>query len=57
MNFDSEYFSFKENIIYLYVPNGYGRAKLNNNFIENKLKVDATTRNLKTVTKLIELSE
>ena len=57
MNFDSEYFSFKENIIYLYVPNGYGRAKLNNNFIEKKLKVDATTRNLKTVRKLIELSE
>lgn len=57
MNFDSEYFSFKENIIYLYTPNGYGRAKLNNNFIENKLKVDATTRNLKTITKLIELSE
>jgi uncharacterized protein (DUF1697 family) len=57
MNFDSEYFSFKENIIYLYTPNGYGRAKLNNNFIENKLKVDATTRNLKTVSKLIELSE
>lgn len=43
--------------IYLYTPNGYGRTKLNNNFFENKLKMTATTRNLKTVRKLIELSE
>ena len=42
--------------IYLYTPNGYGRTKLNNNFFEKKLKITATTRNLKTVNKLIELS-
>jgi uncharacterized protein (DUF1697 family) len=43
--------------IYLFVPNGYGKAKLNNNFFENKLKVFGTTRNLKTIKALLELSE
>ncbi len=42
--------------VYLYCPNGYGRTKLNNNLFEKKLKADATTRNWKTITKLIELS-
>jgi uncharacterized protein (DUF1697 family) len=42
--------------IYLFVPNGYGKAKLNNNLFENKLKVFGTTRNWKTVNKLFELS-
>lgn len=43
--------------IYLFVPNGYGKAKLNNNLFENKLKVFGTTRNWKTVNKLFELSK
>ena len=42
--------------IYLFVPNGYSKAKLNNNFFESKLNVSATTRNWKTVNKLLELS-
>lgn len=41
---------------YLYCPNGYGKSKLSNNFIEKKLGVDATTRNWKSVHKLYELS-
>ncbi len=41
---------------YLYCPNGYGGTKLSNNFFENKLDVRATTRNWKTVNKLVELS-
>jgi uncharacterized protein (DUF1697 family) len=36
-------------------PNGYGKAKLNNNIFESKLKVVATTRNLKTVRELVRL--
>ena len=40
-----EEYALKETTIYLYSPNGYGRAKMNNNFFENKLKVAATTRN------------
>jgi uncharacterized protein (DUF1697 family) len=42
--------------IYLYCPNGYGRTKLNNNFWERKLKLVATTRNSKSMMKLLELS-
>jgi len=42
---------------YIFVPNGYGRAKLNNNFFENKLKVFGTTRNWKTVIALSELAK
>jgi len=42
--------------VYLHCPNGYGKTKLSNNFIENKLKVKATTRNWKSVLKLFELA-
>ena len=45
-----------DQIVYLHCPNGYGRSKLSNVFIEKKLKLIATTRNLKTVSKLVELS-
>lgn len=41
--------------VYLYCPKGYGISKLSNNFIENKLKVSATTRNWKTVVKIQEM--
>ena len=43
--------------IYLYTPNGYGKTKLSNNFIEKKLGVKATTRNWKSMLKLYELSK
>lgn len=42
--------------VYLYCPNGYGKSKLSNTFIENKLGIMATTRNWKSVHKLYELS-
>lgn len=42
--------------IYLHCPNGYGRTKLSNQFIERKLKVTATTRNWRSVQKLVALS-
>ena len=42
--------------IFLYCVNGYGKTKLSNNYIENKLKLNATTRNWKTVNKLFELA-
>lgn len=45
-----------DKIIFLHCPNGYGKTKLSNNFIENKLKVSATTRNLKTLIKLSALT-
>jgi len=43
-------------VAYLYCPHGYGGTKLNNNFLENKLKVQATTRNWKTTLKLLEMA-
>ncbi len=41
---------------YLYCPNGYGKSKLPNTFLEKKLGVGATTRNWASVLKLYELS-
>ncbi|MGB0840550.1 MAG: DUF1697 domain-containing protein [Chitinophagales bacterium] len=43
--------------VYVHCPNGYGRTKLNNGFFERKLKVRATTRNWKTVTKLLLMTK
>ena len=40
-----------------YSPLGLGNAKFNNNFIEAKLKVSATTRNWNTVNKLAEMAK
>ena len=42
--------------VYLHCPNGYGRSKLDNAFWERRLQVPATTRNWRTVTKLVELA-
>jgi uncharacterized protein (DUF1697 family) len=49
-------FRIVREVVYLHCPNGYGRTKLNNAFLERKLGVAATTRNWKTVTKLAELA-
>lgn len=49
-------FSLAGDEIHLHVPDGYGRTKLNNAFIERRLGVPATTRNWKTVNALYELA-
>ncbi len=49
-------FRVVENVIYLFCPNGYGRTKLHNNFFESKLKLNATTRNWKTMQELMHLA-
>ena len=51
----SERIEINNSILYLYCPNGYGKSKLTNTFLEKKLDVVATTRNIKTVLKLKEL--
>lgn len=51
-----EEISFTDEVIYIYCPNGYGRTKLNNNFLESKLKVTATTRNWKTTNELLKMA-
>jgi len=55
LNYSPEEYKIDGKLIYLFLPNGAGKAKLNNNLFENKLKVDGTTRNWKTVKTLSEL--
>lgn len=53
---DDEY-QIDNDMVYLYCPSTFARTKLSNNLIERKLKVTATTRNLRTTLKLLELAE
>mmetsp|Transcript_43219 Transcript_43219/g.69305 ORF Transcript_43219/g.69305 Transcript_43219/m.69305 type:complete len:211 (-) Transcript_43219:6598-7230(-) len=50
-----EKFEVHKDVVYLYVPNGYGKATLNNNVFERKLNVGATSRNWRTVVKVVAL--
>jgi uncharacterized protein (DUF1697 family) len=43
--------------IYLHCPNGYGRTRLSNSFLERQLALPATTRNWKTVTTLADMAK
>ena len=52
-----EKIAFFDNVVYLYCPNGYGKTKLTNNFIETKLKTGATTRNWKTANELLNIAQ
>ena len=52
---ENEQYAVVDNCLYLKCALGYGKAKLNNNLIERKLKVLATTRNYRTLNKLQEL--
>lgn len=56
-NNTTEQFWNKGKMIYLNFTNGIGRAKMNNNFFENKLKLEATARNWRTVNKLIAMAK
>ncbi len=55
VSFLPDRFEIRDKEIFLSVSS-YGSTKLSNNFFENKLKVTATTRNWKTVIKLLELA-
>lgn len=54
--FEPDAFEVAGREVYLRCPNGYGRSKLSNAFLEKQLGVAATTRNWKTVTALAELA-
>jgi len=56
LHFEHEGFHVTSKCVYLLCKNGYGKAKLNNNVVEKKLKVDATTRNQKTMLKLLKMA-
>jgi uncharacterized protein (DUF1697 family) len=55
--FSNDEFCFGNKVIYLYCPDGYGNTKLTNTFFEKKLRLTATTRNLKTSMELLALAE
>ncbi len=55
-DFSPDRFYLVRNEAYLYCPQGYGNTKISNLFFENRLKVNATTRNWKTVIKLVDLA-
>ncbi|WGF92965.1 DUF1697 domain-containing protein [Aequorivita marisscotiae] len=56
ISYPNEEFVLTPECVYIYFGNGYGNAKLNNNFFEKKLKVAATTRNHRTLAKLVALA-
>jgi uncharacterized protein (DUF1697 family) len=56
LDFPPDRFIILDKDVYIYCPDGYGGTKIDNSFFENRLKVNATTRNWKTVVKLIEIA-
>jgi uncharacterized protein (DUF1697 family) len=54
-NYLPEEFHLAGKTCYLYAANGAGKSKLSNNFFEVKWKVIATTRNLRTMEKMLSM--
>lgn len=54
---NTELIIWDKKCLFLYCLDGYGNTKLSNKYIENKLKIKATTRNWKTCKTLLEFSE
>src|SRR5690625_3429536 len=52
-----EEISVTEDAVYHYCPCGYGRTRLNNNFLEKRPQVRATTINWKTTNRLLEMTD
>jgi uncharacterized protein (DUF1697 family) len=52
-----EEIAFTDSAVYLHCPDGYGKTKLTNSFLEKKLKVGATTRNWKTTIELFKIAQ
>lgn len=57
ITYPNEEFVLTRECVYIYYAKGHGNEKLNNNFFEKKLKVAATTRNYRTLIKLVELAK
>ena len=56
-DYPPDQFVIKDQEVFIKCAGKYHQTKLSNNFFEKKLKVQATTRNWKTVLKLFELSK
>lgn len=57
LTFAQDRFVFLGRVIYLWYADSAANTKLTNNVIESKLKLKATSRNFKTLLKLIELAK
>jgi len=55
-NSKDQEFVFDGALLYFCYHIGYGKSKVTNPFVERKLKIQGTTRNWKTMTKLLEIS-
>ena len=55
--YEGEEYYIVNDCIYFYCEKGYGKAKFNMNFFEQKLKTFATARNYNTMVKLLSLSQ
>jgi uncharacterized protein (DUF1697 family) len=56
-NIGEDQYKIVDDVVCLNCPKGFGQTKLTNNVIEKKLNVIATTRNLRTTLKLLELAK
>lgn len=55
-DYPNEEFLITKNCVYLNCKNGAGKAKLSNTILERKLGVTATTRNLNTMQRMVEMA-
>jgi uncharacterized protein (DUF1697 family) len=56
ITFPWEEFHITPACMYFFCATGYAKVKMTGNFVEKKLKVNATSRNYNTMAKLVELS-
>ena len=56
-NYSPDKFKIEDKDVFIFCAGKYHQSKLTNNFFEKKLNTEATTRNWKTVLKLLELSK
>lgn len=54
--YENEEYEIINDCLYFYCAKGYGNAKFSLNYFEKKLQVSATSRNYKTMVKLLEMS-
>jgi len=54
--YKNEEYVILNDALYFYCANGYGNAKFSLNYFERKLKVNATSRNYRTMAKLLEMA-
>ena len=55
-NIGEDQFKIEKDVVYIYCPSTFAKTKISNNLFERELNVTATTRNLRTTLKLLELA-